>query len=121
MSPNILLAGLAAAWLAAACSAEPLNPDRCNIRLAVIIPDPARLEIGQAVTLEAQLTPAAACLPADARSDNIRWTSDRPEVATVDALTGLVTAVGAGTAQITLVTAQTHTLLTQSLVQVDGP
>jgi uncharacterized protein YjdB len=42
-------------------------------------------------------------------------------VATIDALTGRVTAIGAGTAQITLITAKTHTLLTQSSVQVDGP
>jgi uncharacterized protein YjdB len=41
-------------------------------------------------------------------------------VATIDALTGRVTAIGAGTAQITLVTAETHTLFTQSSVQVDG-
>ena len=121
MSHNVLLVVNAVAWLAAACSAEPLSVDRCNIRLAVISPDPARLAVGQAVTLEAQVTPAPACLPADAQSANFRWASDRPGVATIDALTGRVTAIGAGTAQITLVTAKTHTMLTQSLVQVDGP
>ena len=120
MSHKILLAVNVAALLAAACTAEPLNPDRCNIRLAAISPDPATLEVGQAVTLEAQLTPAPACLPADAQSPNFRWTSDHPEVATIDALTGRVTAIGAGTARITLVTAKTQTLLTQSSVQVDG-
>jgi hypothetical protein len=120
MSHNVLLVVSAAALLAAACSAEPLSVDRCNIRLAVISPDPARLEVGQAVTLEAQLTPAPACLPADAQSANFRWTSDHPGVATIDALTGRVTAIGAGTAQITLVTARKHTLLTESSVQVDG-
>jgi Big-like domain-containing protein len=120
MSHNMLLVVTAAACLAAACSAEPLSVDRCNIRLAVISLDPARLEVGQAVTLEAQLTPAPACLPADAEFANFRWTSDDPGVASIDALTGRVTAIGAGTAQITLVTAKTHTLLTQSSVQVDG-
>jgi hypothetical protein len=119
MSHKMLLVLNAAAMLAAACSAEPLSVDRCNIRLAVISPDPARLAIGQAVTLEAQLTPAPACLPADARPANFRWASDQPEVATIVALTGRVTAIGAGTAQIRLVTAETHTLLTQSSVQVD--
>ena len=121
MFHKILLVVNAAALLAMACSAEPLAVDRCNIRLAVISPDPTRLEIGQAVTLEAQLSPAPACLPADAQPANFRWTSDQPGVATIDALTGRVTAMGAGTAQITLVTAKTHTLLTQSSVQVDGP
>ena len=110
----------ATAWLAAACGSEPLSVDRCNIRLAVISPDPARLGVGQAVTLEAQVAPAPACLPADAQAANFRWTSDQPQVATIDALTGRVTAIGPGTAQITLVTAKTHTLLTQSSVQVGG-
>lgn len=120
MSHNILRVVPAAALLVAACNAEPLNPDRCNIRLAVISPDPVRLAVGQAVTLEAQVTPAPACLPTDAQSANFRWTSDHPGVATIDALTGRVVATGAGTAQITLETAKTHTLLTQSSVQVDG-
>jgi hypothetical protein len=116
----MLLVVNGAALLAAACSPAPLSVDRCNIRLAVISPDPARLAVGQAVTLEAQLTPAPACLPADAQSADFRWTSDHPGVATIDALTGRVTAIGVGTAQITLVTARTHTLLTQSSVRVDG-
>lgn len=120
MSRNILLVVNAAALLVGACSAEPLSVDRCNIRLAAISPDPARLAVGQAVTLEPQLTPAPACLPTDAQPANFRWTSDHPGVATIDALTGRVTAIGAGTAQITLATARTHTLLTQSSVQVDA-
>ena len=107
-------------WLlVVACSAEPLNPDRCNIRLAVISPDPATLKIGEAVTLEAQLT-ASTCLPPDAQPSNLRWLSDNPGVATIDAITGRVIAVQAGTAQITLLTATTHTLLTQSSVVVGG-
>jgi hypothetical protein len=121
MAHNVLRVVNAAALLAAACNTEPLSVDRCNLRLAVISPDPASLEVGQAVILEAQLTPAPACLPVDAQSANLRWTSDHPEVATVDALTGRVLATGTGTAQITLVTAKTHTLLTQSSVRVDGP
>lgn len=120
MSRTMLLVVNAAAALVAACSAEPLSVDRCNIRLAAISPDPARLEVGQAVILEAQLVPSPACLPADAQAANFRWTSDHPEVAAVDALTGRVTATGAGSAQITLATAQTHSLLTQSSVQVGG-
>jgi hypothetical protein len=107
MSYKILFAVSATALLVPACSAETLNPDRSNIRLAAISPDPARLEVGQAVILEAQLAPAPACLPADAQSPDFRWTSDHPGVATIDALTGRVTAIGAGPAQITLVTAKT--------------
>ena len=43
MSHNARLVVNAIALLAAACNAEPIGVDRCNIRLAVISPDPARL------------------------------------------------------------------------------
>jgi uncharacterized protein YjdB len=105
--------------LAVACGAEPLTPDRCNIRLAIISPDPATLEVGQAVTLQAQLA-ASTCLPPDAQPSNLRWQSDNPGVATIDAVTGRVIAIQSGTAQMTLLTAHTHTLLTQSSVVVGG-
>jgi hypothetical protein len=109
----------AVALLVAACSGEPpVVPDRCNIRLATIMPDPATLDVGETVTLEAQLTDSRACLPSDAEPANLRWTSDNPSVAGIDPLSGRLTATGAGTAQISLFTSVTHTLLTQSLVQV---
>jgi Bacterial Ig-like domain (group 2) len=108
---------LTAAVLAAACGAEPVNPDRCTIRLAVISPDPATLQVGQMVTLEAQLANSS-CLPADAQPSNLRWRSDNPGVATIDGISGRVSAVGAGTAHVTLFTAKTQTLLTQSSVVV---
>jgi hypothetical protein len=99
----------AGALLVAACSSgEPLFPDRCNIRLATIMPDPATLEVGQTVTLEAQLTDSPECLPSDATPANLRWTSDSPSVAGIDSLTGRLTATAAGTAQINLFTSFTH-------------
>ena len=119
MSSCATLLALTGALLVVACGAEPLIPDRCNIRLAVISPDPATLTVGQAVTLEAQLT-SSTCLPADAQPGNLRWRSDNPGVAAIDGITGRVSAVGAGTAQVTLLTATTQTLLTQSSVVVGG-
>lgn len=118
MSRSARLLVLTGALLVGACGAEPTTPDRCNIRLAVISPDPAMLQVGQAVTLEAQLTAASACLPPDAQPDNFRWQSDNPGVATIDVVTGRVSAVQNGSAQITLLTADTHTVLTQSAVVV---
>jgi hypothetical protein len=106
------------ALLLAACSGEPLVPDRCNIRLATIMPDPATLEVGQTVTLEAQLADSPDCLPSDAKPANLRWTSDNPSVAAIDSLSGRLTATGAGAAQVSLFTSVTHTLLTQSSVKV---
>jgi hypothetical protein len=120
MSSNASLLVTAGAFVVVACGSEPLNPDRCNIRLAVISPDPATLEVGQAVTLQAQVAEAPACLPRDAQAGNLRWRSDNPGVATIDAVTGRVTAVRAGTTEVTLFTVNTHTLLTQSSVVVAG-
>jgi Bacterial Ig-like domain (group 2) len=117
MRAGVLLAG--ALMVSAGCGSEPTNPDRCFIRLAVINPDPARLRVGDGVTLEAQVTDAPACLPSDARS--LRWTSADPMIATVDALSGHVSAVRPGTTEITLTTAVTHTFLTMSSVDVSGP
>jgi hypothetical protein len=119
MSRSGWLLVVTGAVLLVACGAEPLNPDLCNIRLAVISPDPATLEVGQAVTLQAQLT-GSTCLPPDAQPSNLRWRSDNPAVATIDAVTGRVMAIQAGVAQITLVTVNTQTLLTHSSVVVGG-
>jgi Bacterial Ig-like domain (group 2) len=114
---GVLFAGALAA--SAGCESEPINPDQCFIRLAVISPDPARLRVGEGVTLEAQVTDAPACLPSDAGS--LRWTSVDTTTATVDALTGHVRAVRAGTTEIRLTTAVTHTPLALSSVDVSAP
>ncbi len=110
--------GLAALPLIAGCEQGPVNPDQCNIRLAVVTPDPATLTVGQEVTLEPQLTSARDCLPADAQLSSLRWASDDPAIATVDPVSGRVTAVGAGTTGVSLTTATTHTLLNTSTIQV---
>jgi hypothetical protein len=104
---DVLLVG--AVMVSAGCGSEPTKPDHCFIRLAVISPDPARLRVGEGVTLEAIVTNAPACLPSDAES--LRWTSADPATATVDALGGHVNAVRTGTTEIALTTAVTHTLV----------
>ena len=102
----------------ASCGQTPVMPDQCNIRLAVISPDPATLMVGQEVTLEAQLSPSPACLPTDAEPGSLRWSSDDAGIATVDETSGRVKAVRAGSAEVSLTTAMTHTLLTTSRIQV---
>lgn len=111
---GLILGGLSAL---AACE-SPFLPDRCNIRLAVVRPDPATLTVGQEVTLEAELAAARDCLPADAKAGSLRWTSENSGVATVDPVSGRVKALSAGTTQVSLNTAMTHTFLTTSVVQV---
>jgi len=114
---SMLLAG--ALMVSAGCGSEPTNPDQCFIRLAVISPDPAGLRVGESVRLEAQVTDAPACLPSDVGS--LRWISTDPATATVDALSGHVSAVRPGITEITLTTAVTHTTLALSSVDVSGP
>ena len=107
------------AWpLVASCDQAQLMPDRCNIRLAVISPDPATVMVGQEITLDAQLTPSPDCLPADAESGSLRWSSQNPGVATTDAVSGRIRGIHAGITVISLTTATSHTLLSTSTIQV---
>ena len=110
--------GLGALPMFAGCEQAPLMPDRCNIRLAAVSPDPATLMVGQEVTLEAQLTASPDCLPADAQAGSLRSASENTGIATADAVSGRVRAIRAGTTEISLTTATTHTLLTTSTIQV---
>jgi hypothetical protein len=102
----------------AACGEAPVDPDRCNIRLALVSPDPATLSVGQEVTLEAQLTASPNCLPADAKIGTLRWSIGNSEVAAIDAVSGQLRALGPGATEVSLKTATTQTLLTTSVVQV---
>jgi hypothetical protein len=112
---------LAAVPILGACEQAPLMPDQCNIRLALVSPDPATLMVGQELTLEAQLTASPECLPADARPGSLRWASEDTGIATTDAVSGRVRAIRAGTTQVSLKTTTTHTLLTTSEIQVVEP
>jgi hypothetical protein len=113
-----LWVGLGAWLLVASCDQAQLVPDHCNIRLAAVSPDPATLMVGQEIALDAKLTSSPDCLPADAELGNLRWSSQDPGVATVDAMSGRSRGVHAGTTMISLTTATSHTLLTTSTIQV---
>jgi Big-like domain-containing protein len=110
--------GLGILPMFASCEQAQFMPDRCNIRLAVVSPDPATLMVGQEVTLDAQLTASQDCLPADAEPGSLRWASKDSGIATADAVSGRVRAINAGTTEISLTTATTHTLLATSTIQV---
>jgi hypothetical protein len=112
---GVVLSGSA---VIASCGESPVTPDHCNIRLAIVSPDPATLRVGQEVTLEAQLTSSTDCLPADARVGNLRWTSETSGVAAIDPVSGRVKALSTGSAQVSLQTLMTHTVLATSVVQV---
>jgi hypothetical protein len=120
MRGSFVLAGLilGALTVLAGCGEDPVNPDRCNIRLALVSPDPATLSVGQEVTLEAQLTAPPDCLPADAKIGSLRWSIGNSEVAAIDAVSGHLSALGLGATEVSLKTATTQRLLTTSVVQV---
>ncbi len=61
-------------------------------------PESLSLKVGEEYTL------VATVLPEDADDPSVTWSSDNTEVATVDESTGVVTAVSAGVANITVTT-----------------
>jgi hypothetical protein len=117
-----LAACLPFAFLVCACGeSEFTTVDRCFIRLAVIEPDPAVLHRGEEVVLHAALTASPECLPPDATPSTLRWFAENPMIASVDSLTGRVTARQAGATQVLLRTARTRTQLTSAEVRVSAP
>ena len=87
---------------AGGCHQQCCHPDsqRRNGSRHRRVADPglASLFTGDTATLTATVQPS------NATNQNVTWSSDKPDVATVDAA-GKVTAVGAGTATITVTTA----------------
>jgi serine/threonine protein kinase len=78
-------------------SAMPAGPLR-PISAITVMPAPAALEVGDSFTLAAiARAPNGVRLPPQA----MEWTSDAPTVLRVDALNGVATAVGAGSATVT--------------------
>lgn len=84
--------------LCAACSAEsdfgPL--DVCWMDAAPISPPPSSLVVGDTVTLSARLGEPRDCLPPNLEPVVWRWTSENPAIATVDSVSGLLSARAVG-------------------------
>lgn len=78
--------------LSATC-AVTVNPKTINVASVAITPTTANLKVGDAETL------TLTALPEDATDKSVTWSSDNEGVATV--VDGVVTAVAAGTANIT--------------------
>ena len=93
MKKSLFLALLACATLFVGCKETPVNPGGSSEAWTVKI-DATELYLEKGAThkLTAVVTPAS--------EKKIQWTSDNPEIATVDA-SGIVTAVDFGTAVIT--------------------
>lgn len=115
-----LVAYLPFALLLCACESQA-NVDRCFIRLAVVQPDPVVLRSGEEVVLHAVLTSSRECLPPDATPTTLRWSTADPTIASVDSLTGRLTAHQQGGTEVLVRTARTRTPLTSAGVLVNAP
>lgn len=75
-----------------------LDPDLCTGDLSWrVTPTEANLAVGKSVIVEAE---ALGCGGREPLEEEMRWASEDPAVATVNAMTGRVTAEGAGTTKI---------------------
>ncbi len=79
----------------AGCEKDPKSVPVASVEITSESPT---LEVGDKITLAAQV------LPADADDKSVTWSSASPAIAIVDSTSGEVTAVGVGTVQITVTT-----------------
>ena len=76
-----------------------VGPEVCTRELGWrVSPDEVELSVGQSTTVRAE---AFSCGGKEALEVEMRWTSGDPQVATVERITGRVTATGNGTTVIT--------------------
>lgn len=90
----------------AACQSSDvmINPDRCMILVAQVIPDGPVLQIGDTMTLHATFGGRSGpCTPADTTPAGLRWLALDSGAVAVDTVTGLLRAHRPGWAQIIVV------------------
>jgi uncharacterized protein YjdB len=95
---NLFALFLLAALVLAGCDNAPVVPGVVRVASVTVAPESVSLDIDKTLQLTATV------LPANAENRTVTWKSDKPAVATVDEATGLVKAVSAGTATITVTT-----------------
>lgn len=120
MKKNFALLAFAALGFAALTVTGCKDPDPVKVSSISVTPANATLAIGGTKQLQ------AAVLPADADNKSVTWSSNKEDVATVNASTGLVTAVAEGTATITATAADGSgktgiaTITVSPAVSIDG-
>ena len=77
------------------CTITVIDSTAVKVTSITITPDPAEVELGSTLKLSASV------LPTDATNKNVTWSSENPEIATIDEADGTVTPVAAGTTSIT--------------------
>lgn len=93
---------------------EEEPPAEVSVESVTIQPESLSLLTGETGTLNASVSPAEA-------EQSVTWSSTNTDVATVDATSGLVTAVAAGTATITATSTEDTTKTASITVTVQDP
>ena len=112
-----LLAVLAA--VACSDSATVPFPDECNILIAQVTPNGSTLYVNDTLTFHAAYTAgiSAACIP-NVPASSLRWSSSDTQLASVDSLTGKVTARGVGSVSMMVHTPGGGSALGSAMVTV---
>jgi hypothetical protein len=92
----------ASSLVLAACSTEPITPDRCSVPPVSLTPEVAVLDVGDTVLARAALTGPPECRPINMSLRALRWRASDSTIARVSALKGYVVAKAPGEATITL-------------------
>lgn len=100
-----------------ACGDDTVIDDSCLVDLAPISARTHVVSVGDTVTFEADLGPAA-CLPANVDSEDWRWSSSDTLVARIDSLTGLIEGVRPGDIGIQVKHAQDPSVASETGLQV---
>ncbi len=90
------------------------NDHITNVLSVTVIPETASMETGETKKLNASVSPKNATVK------RVVWSSDKPDTATVNAQSGLVTALKAGTAVITATTTDGSNLSDTCTITITG-
>ena len=114
------LPGFAVAVFLAGCGDGVVLDDRWLVDLAPITARTNVIGVGDTVTYKAELGPAD-CLPAGVEPAEWRWSSDDPNIATIDPISGVALGVGPGYTPIRVAHAREPSVASSALLQVTGP
>jgi Big-like domain-containing protein len=105
------------ALLLLACGDGTVIDDSCFVDLAPISARSNVVAVGDTVTFDANLGPAE-CLPANATSEEWRWSSTDTLIARIDSLTGLTQGVSPGQVSIIVRHAEAPSVSSSAELQV---
>lgn len=112
---------LAAVAVAGGCNDSTTLSDRCFLVVVSVSPPAPSLAVSDTVYLAASYNGAAAECRGPVPASALVWRSSDATVATVDSVSGLVTAIGAGNAQVSAFDPGGAHVLGFARIAVSGP